>query len=276
MAVKSEESALIDLLQNLQVHIHAAYRTQCPATWRELDYVPSYNKLYYIRGGEGWLKVGDTELHPKPGQLCIMPTHVKQSYSALPGKTPFFKDWCHFNVYAGPFDLFQWIDVPLVIEVPDAERMDRLFEDLISGWEQRTVASLLREKAAMLEIVSMYLGQVPVRILKNRGEEMNRIGVIQTYVENHLNEPFSVEDMASALHLHPNYFITYFKKRFGIPPHRYMNRKRVERAKTLLTTTTLSIKEIADQTGISDTNHFAKFFRKETGCSPTVYRAIHS
>ena len=51
-----------------------------------------------------------------------------------------------------------------------------------------------------------------------------------------------------------------------------MHRKRINKAKFLLTTTSLSMKEIAEQTGYKDTNHFAKSFRKDTDFPTTEYR----
>ncbi|MOA01751.1 HTH-type transcriptional activator Btr [compost metagenome] len=102
------------------------------------------------------------------------------------------------------------------------------------------------------------------------------MNVIQQYVDTRLHTSISIDQMAEAVHLHPNYFIAYFKKHFGIPPLKYVNRKRCDRAKQLLTSTSLSIKEIADQTGFKETNHFAKFFRKETSLSPTEYRSANS
>jgi AraC family transcriptional regulator of arabinose operon len=274
--MKNEEHALADLLQNLQINVMSANRTQCNAQWGDLDYTPEYNKLYFIEEGEGWLKIGDKEFHPKPGQLCLMPAHVKQSYSTVIDRKPFLKYWCHFTVTAGPFDLFQWIGVPFFIDVEDTERMTELFAQLTALHGSRSLVSVLQEKSIMLEIISRYLGQVPVRVLKHRSEEMDRLTVIHDYVENHLHTSMSIDEMAAALHLHPNYFIAYFRKHFGIPPAKYVNRKRAERAKLLLTTTPLSVKEIAERTGFADTNHFTKFFRKESGHSPTEFRSLYS
>jgi AraC family transcriptional regulator of arabinose operon len=179
-------------------------------------------------------------------------------------------------VDAGPFDLFQWVGVPLSINVDDKERMQTLFTELTELHSKRTLVALLKEKSIMLEIISLFLEQVPVQVLRHTSEEIKRIRVILEYVENHLHTSVSVEELAATLHLHPNYFISYFKRHFGTPPAKYVNRKRAERARQLLSTTSLSVKEIAERTGFADTNHFAKFFRKETGLSPTEYRLAYS
>ncbi|SIQ37120.1 AraC-type DNA-binding protein [Paenibacillus sp. RU4T] len=274
--LRQEESTLLELLGNLQIRVQVAHRTQCTADWRDLDYVPEFNRLYFIMNGEGWLKVDGRECFPKPGQLCLMPAFVKQSYSAVPDKPPFSKYWCHFNAGVGPFDLFQWIDAPLCIDAPDPQRMQRLFAELAELNARPSLVSLLREKAVMLEILSSFLESIPVQVLTHRSEEMQRIRIIQDYVESHLQDSLSINDLAASLHLHPNYFISYFKKHFGMPPAKYISRKRMDMARKLLASTSLSVKDVAERTGYPDTHYFAKCFRKETGLSPTEYRSAYA
>ncbi|ASS65412.1 AraC family transcriptional regulator [Paenibacillus sp. RUD330] len=276
MMLRQEESTLLELLGNLQIRVQVAHRTQCTADWRDLDYVPEFNRLYFIMDGEGWLKVDGRECFPKPGQLCLMPAFVKQSYSAVPDKPPFSKYWCHFNAGVGPFDLFQWIDAPLCIDAPDPQRMQRLFAELAELNARPSLVSLLREKAVMLEILSSFLESIPVQVLTHRSEEMQRIRIIQDYVESHLQDSLSINDLAASLHLHPNYFISYFKKHFGMPPAKYISRKRMDMARKLLASTSLSVKDVAERTGYPDTHYFAKCFRKETGLSPTEYRSAYA
>ncbi|SFS60553.1 AraC family transcriptional regulator [Paenibacillus sp. BC26] len=276
MTILRADHALTDLLRALQIDVITAHRTQVNNEWVDMDYVPEYNKLYYIVDGEGWLKVDNQEMLPSPGEICLMPAFTKQSYSVIKGKKPFLKYWCHFTASLGPFDLFQWIGVPLRIVLADQEEMTALFKLLVSLRQSDSVISRLREKAIMLEIVARYLEHVPITILQHRSEDLKRIQFIQAYIDSHMAGHLRVEDMAKAAHLHPNYFIAYFKKHFGVPPLKYVSRKRVDKAKILLSSTTQSIKEIADQIGFKETNHFAKFFRKETGQSPTEYRTLHT
>ncbi|WP_042162921.1 helix-turn-helix domain-containing protein [Paenibacillus gorillae] len=273
MATIHDKSAFSELLQSLQILLHEAHVTQVTAHWGETDSVQPYNKLYFITGGDGWLKIGSDTFYPKAGQLVLVPAHTQHSFSTVAGQQPYRKYYCHFNVMAGPFDLFQWIGVPLCIDAADYERTERQFADMVAYYHGGGIVGKIREKQTLLDIVATFLELVPLRVLQHRTEEMNRLGIIQQFVESRLGSGISIEQMAEAVHLHPNYFITYFKKHFGMPPLKYVNRKRTEHAKLLLTTTPLSIKEIADQTGFKETNHFTKFFRKETSYTPTDYRS---
>ncbi|MCU6708578.1 AraC family transcriptional regulator [Paenibacillus sp. J5C_2022] len=265
------DGAVQEMLLNMQVQIIEANLTQCWPDWRELDYTPAYNKLYFILDGEGWVKVGERELYPEPGQLIMMPAHAKQSYSAISDR-PFHKYWCHFTATAGGTDVFQWLDMPLCYNELDRERLEGLFRELVDARRSYALVSRLKEKSVLLHILTLVMENQPLRISESHSQEMERLTRIQQYVDSHLQRELTLEELASVLHLHPNYFSKYFKRHFGVSPLKYVSRKRMEHAKLLLKTSSQSIKEIAQATGFEDANYFSKTFRREVGYSPTEYR----
>jgi len=267
----TNHTAISDIIRNMQVHVLNAQYTQCWPEWRELDYTPAYSKLYYIVEGEGWLKINGQPFWPTPGQLFLMPAHVEQSYSAISDR-PFLKYWCHFTATAGDLDFFQWLDVPYCFDSLDQTKMTALFHELFLLHQEASIPARLKEKAILLDILSQLLTASPLLIHQNRTPEIERLTIIQQYIDSHLHDEVTLEGMAAHLHLHPNYFIKYFKKHFGISPLKYVIRKKMDKAKVLLKTTTLSIKEIGARTGFDDANHFSKTFRREIGYSPTEYR----
>jgi transcriptional regulator GlxA family with amidase domain len=72
------------------------------------------------------------------------------------------------------------------------------------------------------------------------------------------------------------HFARQFKQAFGIPPHRYLLTRRLERATALLRDTSLPIAEIAFQTGWESLGTFGRTFRDITGESPSAFRARES
>ncbi|MFD1906995.1 helix-turn-helix domain-containing protein [Paenibacillus rhizoplanae] len=92
------------------------------------------------------------------------------------------------------------------------------------------------------------------------------------YIDQRLMRPLTVEELAERVHLHPNYFIPYFKKFIGVPPMQYVQLKRMELAKRQLSYTDFSISSIAEQVGM-ELAHFSKVFKKSTGVSPSAYRS---
>jgi AraC-like DNA-binding protein len=95
---------------------------------------------------------------------------------------------------------------------------------------------------------------------------------IREYIESHLDETISLEALASTAGVSVHHFARAFKQTVGVPPHEYLLRKRVDRARRMLGQTDLSLSEIALSVGFSDHSHFARHFRRLTGMTPSAAR----
>jgi transcriptional regulator GlxA family with amidase domain len=85
-------------------------------------------------------------------------------------------------------------------------------------------------------------------------------------------EDWPVERLANVSGVSDAHFARSFKEAFGVPPHRYLLTRRIERAKALLRDTDTSIIEIAFQTGWNSLGTFGRVFRDVTGESPSELR----
>jgi AraC-like DNA-binding protein len=92
------------------------------------------------------------------------------------------------------------------------------------------------------------------------------------YVEERLALEISLASLADLVQLSPFHFSRAFKQSFGVPPHRYLSLRRIERAKALLANRKLSVTEIGLDVGFSETSSFTAAFRRITGETPTDYR----
>jgi transcriptional regulator GlxA family with amidase domain len=87
------------------------------------------------------------------------------------------------------------------------------------------------------------------------------------------HEEWPVRRLARVSGVSEAHFARSFKQAFGVPPHRYLLTRRVERARTLLRETDLSVTEIAFKTGWTSLGTFGRTFRDVTGESPGAMRA---
>ena len=87
------------------------------------------------------------------------------------------------------------------------------------------------------------------------------------------HEDWPVERLARVSGVSAAHFARSFKQAFGVPPHRYLLTRRIERAMALLRDSDLSITEIAFQTGWESLGTFGRTFRDITGESPSASRA---
>ena len=263
------------VLNYLEADVLTASITQCTNRWREYDYTPSYSKIYYIIKGEGRIVIEGKEYFPKPGQICIMPANVRQSYEVI-NENAYYKYWAHFTCKSGGRSIFEIIDVPYIIDIAsDAThtRLKKIFDDMICHYENKTFISNLMLESLIRELLAIYLqeaGIENVSIINTKNSD--RQSTILKYIEDNIDKKISVEDIAGEVYLHPNYFIRYFKKSFGMSPARYINKRKMELSCRMLGESEMSVSEVAEELGYGDIYHFSKIFKNYTGFSPRYYK----
>jgi AraC family transcriptional regulator len=89
-----------------------------------------------------------------------------------------------------------------------------------------------------------------------------------------LAEPLTLAAIAAEAHLSVYHFIRVFRAETGETPHRFLTRLRIERARRLLSGSTLSLAQIADQCGFSSPGALSSAFLGQVGVRPSVYRNI--
>lgn len=94
------------------------------------------------------------------------------------------------------------------------------------------------------------------------------------YMEEHVTQNISLDEIASHIKLSKFYFSRYFKKYMGMTPHQYFINMRVQYAKQLLVTTYASVEEVADQCGFDNASNFIRTFKHRTGMTPTTFRSM--
>lgn len=103
-------------------------------------------------------------------------------------------------------------------------------------------------------------------------QEERTITGITRYLQEHLAEEISLSVLAEQFHLNPQYISQLFKSEIGVNFLAYLTNIRMEKAKKLLLSTSLSIAEVADQAGYRDYRVFTKAFKKSEGITPSQYR----
>ena len=89
-------------------------------------------------------------------------------------------------------------------------------------------------------------------------------------------EPLDIPHLAAVAHLSPSQFGRVFKQVYGETPHRYLQRRRVERAMTLLRQTDRPVTDVAWDVGFASLGTFSRTFAAVVGCSPSEFRARHT
>ncbi len=104
-------------------------------------------------------------------------------------------------------------------------------------------------------------------------EEFNRrLLRARDAMDRSYSEPLNIRTVAAVAHVSEAHFIRSFRAVFGETPHRYLQRRRVERSMFLLRETDRSVTEICLDVGFSSLGTFSRLFKEIVGESPSDYR----
>ena len=95
------------------------------------------------------------------------------------------------------------------------------------------------------------------------------------YINNHYQEPLTLDDVAEFAGFSRFYFSRSFKKQTGFSFKDYLCEKRLQAAMDMLIRSNRPIQEVAAESGFGSVATFNRVFREKKGCTPTQYRAIY-
>lgn len=97
------------------------------------------------------------------------------------------------------------------------------------------------------------------------------VGLLKTYIEDHYWESITLEGLADVFHYSPKHLNALFKKATGTPLLHHVNTLRMRKAREILRSGTMLVKQAAESVGIHDPLYFSKKFRQHFGRSPRDY-----
>ncbi|NOR03013.1 helix-turn-helix transcriptional regulator [Mycolicibacterium fortuitum] len=144
----------------------------------------------------------------------------------------------------------------------------------VAGRED-TIAQLLTESAAeTLRLLIIDTHTVGRRRTRDERHTLNPVtqSVIIEFLSDSLDSEIKLDSLARLVGMPVDTFIKAFRDAFHTTPYQFLLNRRIEKAKTLLITTSLSITEIGAAVGFSNPSHFATTFGRRIGVSPRAYR----
>lgn len=131
-------------------------------------------------------------------------------------------------------------------------------------------------KAELLELIGILdsYGLLKEKKPESNGRQVQLIKTAIGYIREQYREKLHIRDLAEQVHLNEEYFIRFFKRAMGIPPMDYVNRYRVQQAKTGLLESSARVYEVAEDSGFRNMGSFIRYFRRVVGMTPTRFREI--
>ena len=148
------------------------------------------------------------------------------------------------------------------------------FEAMIAANEKSEPWFMLSVKARAFDFLSYLLqshAKVTTGVSARQSEKKRFFNSVLQYVDKHIDEPFTVSELAAAFFVTPSYVSHLFAEYMGQGVISYVNKCKIEKAKHMLLSGEMNVGEVAASLGITDLNYFSRLFKKKTGVTPTEY-----
>jgi AraC-like DNA-binding protein len=138
--------------------------------------------------------------------------------------------------------------------------------------ERYPLSTLLVESYAATIFAQLVRKQRYAPPVRKGGLASANLSRVLQRIEDDLATDLSLEQLAALAGLSIPHFCRAFKQTLGCPPHAFIIRRRVERAKEYLRHSSMTVTDVALVCGFSSSSHFSNVFRREVGTTPVGYR----
>lgn len=213
---------------------------------------------------DGVLFIADEheEYEVRAGEYLVMsPTRFQHGTRVC--KCRFY--WMHFRAPALPAS----VSIPAHGRYEDDDAL-RAIASLLFESEREEPRSLRSRYLATQLLLEM--GHAGARSAKNGDGRSGVCEKIKNYVERHRFSDVRVADIAKELGYHEKYLSAVFRREEGTTIKRYLTERRLRDAKRVLIDTDYTVQEAAYYLNFQSPHNFSRFFKKETGLTPSLYR----
>lgn len=261
--------------------------------WNYTNVISPYYRIYYIDEGEGTISSAHEKLKLEAGYMYIIP-----SFTSCNLKCPGYLSQYFIHFFEDSPDgisLFEGNRNPLKLEVnerdvahlkrllqinpgrginrsdnPKVYEKDVYYKEYQELNSQQSVAIYFETQGILMQLISRFLASKKYKQKSIRSIPSKILDAI-SYIHLNLKNELSVAQLAQRAYQHPDYFSRLFFQYTGGRPLHYIHEKRIERAQYLLTTTSLTFSEVAEETGFENLPYFSKIFKKVTNLTPGQY-----
>ena len=278
-------------------HADFGIRSQDTALPNPVPHRHEYFQIHVNLAGHTRHMLGGVVRAIEPGTISFVQPYVVHFIPTVPGSRYFLINADTRFLYPGadldPLDL----DARAALEAPelapfqvqealdfhmegeDLGEIERLCNGMVREDTARAFASTTLIRAALLRLIGLAGNRhgAAIRALANnagpRVARRRTLSSLVKYLRSHLDQPISLRDAASAVHLSPTHLAHVIKNETGRTFLDLLSERRMRRAKELLVHSSLPLADVARRSGFPELSHFSRRFKQLSGITPSRFRA---
>jgi AraC-like DNA-binding protein len=229
--------------------------------------------LIYCLAGKGWIEVKGIRKHLKANQMFIIPPKTPCSYGAS-ATDPWTNYWLHFSGEHAPSyapSLNQVIDIPPSDQARIDDRLE-LFEEMLQNLEDYYAQAKVVYANICLKLFLSSVNYLDVYRSAKKDMENDLVKQVISYMKKNLHRNMRVTELAETCDCSASNLYKLFKANLGNSPQDFFIHLKMERARKLLSQSSLKVKDVALKLGYDDPYYFSRIFSRYVGLSPSNYR----
>ncbi len=247
--------------------------------WQSIPHTHQFSELFYVLSGKGVFYIEDEIVPVEADDLMIINPHVEHTEKTLPN------DPMEYIVFGVEGLAFSFDD-------PDSDNTKGYSyysygadKSQLINFAQLMVKEF-RDKKPGFELVCHGLLQV-LLVFISRKQHLNVISdtsfqlskecaLAKRYIDANYSKNITLDSLAEITHINKFYLAHSFTECMGQSPINYLTEVRLAASKQQLTTSNMSIAQIATNNGFSSQSYFSQIFKKKVGITPQQYRKRNS
>jgi len=221
--------------------------------------------LLFIEKGNMEIMLNDKAYTATAGDIVFIDCYEPHQYSS---HTDCETLWLHFDGASARayFDYIKKLSAPVIT----SGSFNLLYQQLYTLYNCFKSSNIPSEPELSLSILTL-LHKI-ILSLESKAPVSDAVQKAAAFISANFKNKISIDAISSEAGFSPYYFIRVFKKEIGMTPHQYLLSTRIAAARYSLSTTRMSISEIATSCGFDDDSAFCYAFRKWENMTPTEYR----
>ncbi|MFK2826390.1 AraC family transcriptional regulator [Bacillus sp. B190/17] len=279
-------------LNQTYFHIHRIDENVRTPDWKIEKTDRPYTVFWYVISGTKIVKINNVQHEVQKGDLVVFPSQLP--FEILEMNTPVSMHHLEIAIEnkLGPFNLMTLYKFPAVTELTDSIKSKKLIDlwmwlkDEWTPARRETLSSENKElKLALEQTIDVlrfnaltidWFVEVLTLLRPYAAEAFPtfdpRLQHLFYFINDHLADKLNLKVLANEVFLSESHLSLLFRQNLKMSPMGYVRKVRMQKARELLLTTDLPMKEIAEFIGFDDQSQLSRAFRQTVGISPAQYR----